>query len=30
MDGFTPNWSARIEYNFMNFDLDDHRFLSVD
>jgi outer membrane immunogenic protein len=24
--GFTPNWSAKIEYNFMSFDLDDHRF----
>jgi outer membrane immunogenic protein len=24
--GFTPNWSAKIEYNFMDFDLDDHRF----
>src|SRR3546814_17979664 len=24
--GFTANWSAKIEYNFMNFDLDDHRF----
>jgi outer membrane immunogenic protein len=24
--GFTPNWSAKVEYNFMNFDLDEHRF----
>jgi outer membrane immunogenic protein len=23
--GFAANWSAKIEYNFMNFDLDDHR-----
>jgi outer membrane immunogenic protein len=24
--GFTPNWSAKVEYNFMNFELDEHRF----
>ena len=24
--GFTPNWSAKIEYNFMSFDLDESRF----
>jgi outer membrane immunogenic protein len=24
--GFIPNWSAKIEYNFMSFDLDEHRF----
>jgi outer membrane immunogenic protein len=24
--GFTPNWSAKIEYNFMSFDLDSTNF----